>query len=269
MNKDILQLQQANPQILQFTDLHLSKNDELMGINCDESFAAVKALSSQYHHIDLTLITGDISQDHSEASYYKCAEVFRYQHHPVAWITGNHDDNELQKEILSIGALTPKKRIFFRHWQLLLLNTQIPGIVCGEVNNDELASIEQAALDYPNHHLLIVMHHHPIPMNSEWIDKHCLNNQQALWETIDKVPQVKGIVFGHVHQSVDAVKNGVRILGTPSTSVQFSPLKKEFTIDKQQPGFRFMELLANGTIKTKVHRVADNKFMPTYDPAGY
>jgi len=269
MNTNILQLRQANPQILQFTDLHLSKSDELMGINCDESFAAVKALSSQYHHIDLTLITGDISQDHSDASYHKCAEVFQYQNHPVAWITGNHDDNELQQRILSTGALTSKKRILFKHWQLLLLNTQIPGIVCGEVNDAELASIKQAGIDYPKHHLLIVMHHHPIPMRSEWIDKHCLNNQQALWEVINKVPQVKGIVFGHVHQHVDKIKDGVRVLGTPSTSVQFAPLMKEFTIDTQQPGFRFMELLANGDIKTKIHRVADNKFMPIYDPAGY
>lgn len=269
MNKDILHLKQANPQILQFTDLHLSKNDQLMGINCDESFAAVKALSSQYHHIDLTLLTGDLSQDHSDASYYKCAEVFRHQSHPVAWITGNHDDNELQQQILSTGALTPTKRILFKHWQLLLLNTQIPGIVCGEVNAHELASIKQAGIDYPNHHLLLVMHHHPVPMNSEWIDKHCLNNQKALWEVIEQVPQVKGIVFGHVHQSVDVIRNGVRVLGAPSTSVQFSPLKKEFTVDDKQPGFRFMELLASGTIKTKVHRVADGKFMPINDPAGY
>ena len=43
----------------------------------DESFASVKALASQYHHIDLTLLTGDLSQDHSEASYQKCREVFR------------------------------------------------------------------------------------------------------------------------------------------------------------------------------------------------
>jgi Icc protein len=269
MNEKILKLGQVNPQILQFSDLHLSAKDELMGINCDESFASVKALASQYHHVNLSLITGDISQDNSETSYRKCCEIFRNQNHPVAWITGNHDDLALQQSILSVGAITPVKRILFKHWQLLLLNTQIPGKVCGEVCAEELAAIVQAAKDYPNHHILIVMHHHPIPMNSEWIDNHCLINQTQLWQAIDDAKLVKGIVFGHVHQSVDEDKDGVRVLGCPSTSVQFTPKVDEFAVDSAQPGFRFMELLANGTIKSKVHRVADNKYVPTYDPAGY
>jgi len=269
MNENILKLGQANPQILQFSDLHLSANGELMGINCDESFASVKALATQYHQVDLSLITGDISQDHSEASYQKCCEIFKNQHHPVAWITGNHDDVELQERILSKGAISPVKRILFKHWQLLLLNSQIPGKVCGEICDAQLAKIVQASKDYPNHHILIVMHHHPIPMNSEWIDNHCLINQEQLWQAINDAKLVKGIVFGHVHQSVDAEKDGVRLLGCPSTSVQFTPQIDEFSVDSAQPGFRYMELLANGTIKSKVHRVADNKFKPVYDPAGY
>ena len=72
-----------------------------------------------------------------------------------------------------------------------------------------------------------------------------------------------------MHQEVDVEKQGVRVLGVPSTSVQFSPSVDEFTIDEKQPGFRFLELLANGQIKTKVHRVADNKFNPVFDPVGY
>lgn len=269
MNEKILQLKQANPQILQFSDLHLSMNDELMGINCDESFAAVKALASQYHHIDLTLLTGDISQDHSEASYQKCCEVFKNQSHPVAWIPGNHDDLDMQYKILSEGAITPQKRILFKHWQLLLLDSQVCGKAHGEVCEQELASIKQAAIDYPEHHLLIVMHHHPIPMNSEWIDKHHLTNQDELWNVISQVKQVKGIAFGHVHQHVDEVEQGVRVLGVPSTCVQFTPKVNEFSVDNAQPGFRYMELLANGTIKTKIHRVSDNKFIPIFDNAGY
>lgn len=269
MNEQLLKLGQANPQILQFSDLHLSSNDELMGINCDESFAAVKALACQYHNIDLTLITGDISQDNSEASYQKCCEIFRNQHHPVAWITGNHDDVQLQERILSVGAITPIKRIFFKHWQLLLLNSQIPGKVCGEISANELQQIKQAAIDYPQHHILLVMHHHPVPMNSQWIDNHCLNNQQQLWETVAQAKLVKGMLFGHVHQSVDVEKEGVRVLGVPSTSVQFTPNEDEFSVDNAQPGFRYLELLANGTIKTEVHRVAQGKFIPINDPSGY
>jgi len=269
MSQETLKLGVANPQLLQFSDLHLSKDDELMGINCDESFAAVKALASQFHHIDLSLLTGDISQDHSETSYQKCREVFRYQNHPVAWITGNHDDLSLQNSLLSVGSLTCAKHILFRHWQLVLLNSQIEGQVCGAIKESELAQIKQAAIDFPNHHIMLVMHHHPIPMNSAWIDKHNLTNSDRLWQVLADIPQVKSIMFGHVHQQVDKIYQGVRVLGVPSTSVQFTPEHDEFSVDNSQPGFRHVELLANGIIKTEVHRVVGEKFIPVFDPNGY
>jgi len=269
MSQETLTLGMVNPQLLQFSDLHLSKDEQLMGINCDESFAAVKALASQFHHIDLTLLTGDISQDNSEASYQKCREVFRYQKHPVAWVTGNHDDLSMQNDILCCGAITPVKRILFKHWQLLLLNSQLEGQVCGAITEQELDWIAQAANDHPERHIMLVMHHHPISMNSAWIDQHCLTNSSELWQTLAKVPQVKSILFGHVHQQVDEVYQQVRVLGVPSTSVQFMPGEDEFSVDQRQPGFRHLELLANGTVITQVHRVADDKFVAQFDPTGY
>lgn len=268
-NDAVLKLTHTNPHILQFSDLHLSDSDELMGINCDESFAAVKALASQYHQIDLTLLTGDISQDNTEISYRKCAEIFRKSPHPVAWVTGNHDDLAMQQQHLNIGALTTTKRVLFRHWQLLLLNSQVEGEIFGEISQDQLQLIEQAAKEHPDHHLMLVMHHHPVPMDSEWIDNHRLMNQSELWQVIAGVPQVKSIIFGHVHQEVNVLKNDVRVLGVPSTSVQFMPNEDEFNVDTEQPGFRFLELLANGQIKTKVHRVKAGKFVADIDPNGY
>mgnify|MGYP000294793965 FL=1 len=269
MSQDMLSLGMVNPQLLQFSDLHLSKDEQLMGINCDESFAAVKALAAQFHDIDLTLLTGDISQDNSETSYQKCCEVFRYQKHPVAWITGNHDDVSMQNELLCEGAITPTKRILFKHWQLLLLNSQIEGQVCGAIKNQELEFIASAAAEYPKHHIMLVMHHHPVAMESAWIDKHCLKNSDELWQVVGGIPQVKSIMFGHVHQEVDVVHNNVRVLGAPSTSVQFTPKQDEFSVDNLQPGFRHLELLANGTIKTRVYRVDADKFIPVFDPSGY
>jgi len=269
MNQPMLKLTNSNPQILQFSDLHLSDGDELMGINCDESFAAVKALASNFDNIDLTLLTGDLSQDDSAVSYQKCAQQFRDSNHPVAWISGNHDDVALQHKYLSGGAITPIKRILFKHWQLLLLNSQIEGKVCGEICQDQLAQIEQAALQYPDHHLMLVMHHHPILMDSEWIDCHRLVNYQQLWQVIGSIKQIKSIIFGHVHQAVDVIEQGVRVLGVPSTSVQFTPKVDEFDVDSQPPGFRHLELLPNGEIKTQVHRVAAGEFVAQFDAAGY
>jgi Icc protein len=187
----------------------------------------------------------------------------------VAWISGNHDDVELQQQYLVGGSITPLKRIVFKHWQLILLNSKIEGEVFGEICQTQLAQIKQAAQEYPDHHLMLVMHHHPILMASAWIDCHRLLNYQELWQMIGSIKQVKSIIFGHVHQAVDVTQQGVRVLGVPSTSIQFTPHVEHFDVDSLQPGFRHLELLANGQINTRVHRVKAGKFVPQFDAAGY
>jgi len=90
-----------------------------------------------------------------------------------------------------------------------------------------------------------------------------------LWQVIGSIKQIKSIIFGHVHQAVDVIEQGVRVLGVPSTSVQFTPKVDEFDVDSQPPGFRHLELLPNGEIKTQVHRVAAGEFVAQFDAAGY
>jgi Icc protein len=58
--------------------------------------------------------------------------------------------------------------------------------------------------------------------------------------------------WGHVHQSFDRRRHGVRLLGTPSTCAQFLPLSNEFAVDARPPAYRRLILRCDGTIETEV-----------------
>ena len=72
----------------------------------------------------------------------------------------------------------------------------------------------------------------------------------------DRYACVRAIVWGHVHQSHDSRRKGVRLLATPSTCAQFLPHSDHFAIDPAPPAYRRLTLRADGTIDTEVVRVA-------------
>lgn len=85
----------------------------------------------------------------------------------------------------------------------------------------------------------------------------------------DKYSHVKGVLFGHVHQDIQQERNGVLMMATPSSCVQFHPRKAEFTLDDLNPGYRWLELSPQGAIKTGVQRVEGKRYNMDLACAGY
>ena len=82
-------------------------------------------------------------------------------------------------------------------------------------------------------------------------------------------PRVKYLLCGHIHQELDLDWNGRRLLATPSTCVQFKPHCSNFTLDTISPGWRTLELFADGTLQTQVRRLQGNRFHPDTASEGY
>jgi Icc protein len=83
-----------------------------------------------------------------------------------------------------------------------------------------------------------------------------VDNASELLALTARHPQVRSILWGHIHQEFDRALNGIRYLGTPSTCIQFTPKKIGFGVDGTPPGYRWLALLPNGEIKTGVERLA-------------
>ncbi|WP_087018870.1 3',5'-cyclic-AMP phosphodiesterase [Thaumasiovibrio subtropicus] len=259
--------------LLQLTDTHLHSTDEgsLLGVQTNQSFRAVlDEIDAKASHFDALLATGDISQDHSAASYQHFVAGISRWTTPCFWLPGNHDFKPNMYSVYPTPAIDPSQQVLVgEHWQLVLLDSQVKGVPHGELSEAQLEHLRNALRAHPNRHALVLLHHHPLEAGSAWLDHHRLHNAEAFWDVISEFPTVKGVLFGHIHQEMDRLHNGVRIMATPSTCFQFKPDSNDFGLDNQTPGWRWLTLKANGDIETKVERLPGKDYLPDFNSAGY
>lgn len=256
---------------IQITDCHLFASDEgkLLGMDTQASLNAVlDNIHSEQSQFDFYLCTGDLSQDGSVESYQYLKDLLAKDGKEQFWIPGNHDyrSNMLQVVNEEQEMLPVIKK---GNWQLILLDSQVPGSVFGNLAQSQLDLLEDALKADPTSHTLITMHHHPKPMGCKWLDTQQIRNSQALLDIVDKYDNVRVVLWGHVHQDSDNMVDGVRYMSTPSTCVQFTPESSDFDVDKEGPGYRWLELNDDGSVNTGVSRVVGIDFKIDYSTKGY
>lgn len=245
--------------IIQMTDLHLFGHDrgELKGVNTAASFQQVLTAAQQYSQqtdLDYLLLTGDLSQDDSIESYQRLLAALESWPTPIAYIPGNHDQPELMQAILG-AAWGERSVIDGEAWRIVLLNSQVPGAVHGELASDELAKLEAALATSQGRNVMLVLHHHVQHVNSPWIDEIGLQNSNDLLACIRRYENVRLVLSGHVHQESLTDSQGVTFMTTPSTCVQFRQLSVSMEIDTLAPGFRVVELQDDGQFQSSVIRI--------------
>jgi 3',5'-cyclic AMP phosphodiesterase CpdA len=122
----------------------------------------------------------------------------------------------------------------------------------GRLGDEELARLEKALAAASEPHALVVLHHHPVPVGSRWLDGVALDDAAEFLAVIDAAPRVRGVLWGHVHQVHDSTRRGVRYLGTPSTCFQFRPGTLVPEVDALGPAWRTIDLAPDGSIHTEV-----------------
>ncbi|WP_419642884.1 metallophosphoesterase, partial [Thiolapillus sp.] len=138
----------------------------------------------------------------------------------------------------------------------------------GHLSRTELDLLDEALSDAPPH-ILIFLHHQPVPVGSEWLDNIGLDNPQELLSRTQHNPAVKGIVWGHVHQPWEGRLGHMQLLATPSTCIQFAPGQDEFGLDTLPPGWRMLTLGKNGELYSRTHHISHMPKGLIADSAGY
>ena len=260
--------------ILQITDLHLSSHvpavaDQISSevAVCQYNFEAIikQALSAE-RRCDLILVTGDLVDKVQAEIYDHIFAVLQATGIPFACIAGNHDvtdedDSELpffQRQLIARAAderLLSRHVIETEHWQLLLLDSSIAGKVAGELTTTDIDWLYQQ-LQTCAKPALIALHHHLIPVDSDWIDHHMVKNADTFWQRMAAFEHLKVIISGHTHQEQVRYRQGVTVYSTPSTCYQFEPFADDFAYDKNAlPGYRWLQLANNGEVASWVKRL--------------
>lgn len=250
----------ATLRIIQFSDPHLyaEADGELRGVVTLDSFQRVIATARDRHWPpDAILLTGDIAQDESAGAYRRAIQVLTGTGVRVLCLPGNHDDPELMEQEFSSPQFSVGGAHVIGNWQVVMLSSYVRNSAAGRVSDDDLVHLDRHLAARPDLYGLIAVHHHPVPSGSRWLDTVALENAEDLFAVIERHSHVRALVWGHVHQEMVGRRNGVALLGTPSTCAQFLPSSELFRLDTLPPAYRWLELEADGRLRSEVEWIGE------------
>ncbi|MBI3771576.1 MAG: 3',5'-cyclic-AMP phosphodiesterase [Gammaproteobacteria bacterium] len=245
-------------EIAHLTDTHIFADPQggLFGLESERALREVIALV-QRRQPNLVMVTGDLIHDERAEAYARLSEILADLGVPVYCLAGNHDDLDLMRVSCAGGELRCDTSIDVGDWQILSVNSVVPGQVGGHLDANELELLRRRLQTNRHRPTLVCLHHQPVAIGSQWLDRIGIDNGDELFSILDVHPQVKAVFWGHVHQEYHAQRNGMQLLATPSTCVQFKPVSKDFTLDMIPPGFRWLHLHKDGHLETGVERLRE------------
>jgi Icc protein len=241
--------------VLHITDPHLfaDSDSSLRGTATQQSLEQVlNHIKASAWPADVVAMTGDLIQDDSAAAYQRFCENFRGLNLPVHCVPGNHDIRDLMRPALNQPPFHYCDSVSLGNWLMIGIDSCLAKSAGGEVSEQEMSRLKQALDNTAAAHVLVCLHHPPLPVGSTWLDQVGLVNGESFLEEIGSSGKVRGVIFGHVHQEFDATHGNIRIIGTPSTCRQFMPGSDEFAVDDQPPAYRRICLHHDGQIDAEL-----------------
>lgn len=253
--------------VLHITDLHLfaEQGRELLGVVTDASLEAVLDLALGQATPDALLVTGDVTQEGEAEAYRRAREIVVQRFSgPSLWLPGNHD---LGAPMRASGpTMNPLE---LGDWLIGALDTHVDGEVSGHIDGPEFECLEELLTRSDAPHVLICGHHPPIAVGTSWLDTQVIDNAAELLAMLERHEQVRGYLFGHIHQTFEALHGRLRIIASPSTCFQFEAGSEQFAVAGLSPGYRWLNLRADGSIETTVHRAEQIRVPPFRRKVGY
>ncbi len=247
------------PRLIQFTDPHLYGDaaGTLRGIATLPALERAIAHARAHHwDADGLLLTGDLVQD-DPGGYAHIRRLFADLGKPVHCIAGNHDLLGDMRAALTGEPFHLDGHFDLGLWRIVLLDSSVAGSAAGRLAPETLARLEHTLDASADRHILVCLHHHPIDMRSLWLDRVGLENRDEFFAVLDRRPNVRAVLWGHVHQELDTSRSGVRLLATPATCAQFLPGSGQFAIDRRPPAYRVLALQDDGRIDTRIEWLAE------------
>ena len=189
--------------IAQLSDIHIGGPHPGNGERCSAAIAEINAMTRPP---DLVLLTGDLTQDGSQAQWTELRG--RLEALTTAWevMPGNHD-----------GALTElagHRAVTAGPLHLVLVDTS--GEVFTEDDERWLDAELAAHRDGP---VVVAIHHPPFETGIWWMDCIGLTGRERVERVVRRHPQVIQVLSGHIHRPIHTNWGGCSLWVCPSTAV--------------------------------------------------
>lgn len=241
--------------LVQISDCHVSADPDASyrGQNADSGLKSLLPAVSSFGP-DYLLLSGDISEDASPESYRRVAGRVTGLAAPALALPGNHDDPRVMASFFPKGPWRGPLFLETAGWLLVLLDSTEKDRIDGVIGEAGLAALRKGLSARPAHHVLVALHHQPLAVGSPWIDKYALQAGDALLGCLAADGRVRCVLWGHVHQDFRAEREGMILLGAPSTVANGQPGREKFTLDELGPACRWLQLGPDGEVDTGLLR---------------
>lgn len=239
--------------ILQLTDFHLlaSQEGQLHGYYTYDCLKQVINYIIAYEGMkaDAVIITGDVSQDGSASSYSLALRQLERLDLPLYFIPGNHDNPLIMASVLKNSPLVhPPETLYQGDWRFIPVSTVQPGKDSGFFSKKQQIKAEQDILNSHEMNVVLLMHHHPVPVGIPLVDECRLMNGSEVLSLCDRYPQIKAIVCGHAHTQDTKKYHDCVISVCPATCFQWSLGATDIRTEDNR-GFSLLEF--NGAFQSE------------------
>jgi Icc protein len=187
--------------------------------------AAVESVRTIRPQPDALLVSGDLSENGADAEYEQVGELLAPLRAPLYVLPGNHDDRAALRRHFGLPGSDGEPvqyAVDVGPMRLVVLDTTRPGEDAGTLDSARLGWLDAALAATPDTPTLLAMHHPPLSTGVPAWDGLGLPvaDRRALGEVVDRHPQVRRLVAGHVHRTITGEVGGRAVLTVPSTYVQ-------------------------------------------------
>jgi len=206
--------------LLQLSDLHLGSDPSEVD-PLDSLRAAVDAVAALADRPDALLVSGDLSDDGSARSYEQAAELLGELGLPIHVLAGNHDDRAAMRKVFGLpgdGDEPINYSTDLGPLRLLALDSTRPGEDGGELSEETLGWLDAELAREPAAPTILALHHPPLVTALPPFDGICLSaaERAGLAAVLERHPQLRRVVCGHIHRTIVAELGGRAVLAIPS-----------------------------------------------------
>ncbi|MGV6871814.1 phosphodiesterase [Pseudochelatococcus sp. B33] len=215
--------------IAQISDLHIRPKGQLAyGVSETNLLAehAIHALLRLDPRPDCVLVTGDLTDCGLEEEYAIVADLLSRLPFPAYAVPGNHDRREpFRHAFTAAGYLPESGPLNFAVWcgpvRIVGLDSLVAGSSHGVLGPETIAFLEETLAGSPDAPTLIMLHHPPFNTGIAHMDAARLfEGAEELERIVAAHGQVRRVLCGHVHRSIQQMFGGTLCQIAPSVSHQ-------------------------------------------------
>lgn len=222
--------------ILHLSDTHAFGDDRRHYGRVDTAAQLDRVLAAidERRRFDLIVVSGDVSEDGTEASYRRVAgtvgEFARSRGARAVFAMGNHDRRAAFRAVLGAGQPAARERqpdgpldrpvVSVAHHdglRVVVLDSSVPGAGYGDIGDVDLAWLAAELATPAVRGTVVVVHHAPIPAQGDLLQSLALQRPHALLDVLVG-GDVRVVLSGHYHLPIVQLIRGVPVVVAPGVA---------------------------------------------------